>query len=155
MKARVYQGWISRLYIGAMFMLAFTGMMQMPLAKRYYLTDIPGMAWTGDFYVVHKLHYIFAAILLFVVGVVVVNWLLEWRDRLELTPLGTARVGIVGGLIVSGGFRVYRNLPDVTLDPILILVIEWVHFGLFMALGGFALAALIKKASAYARERDI
>jgi len=132
-----------------MAMLAFTGMMQMPLARRYFITDIPGMAWTGDFFIVHKLHYLFAAGLLFVVGVVVVNWLLSWRDKLTLTPLGLARVAILAGIIISGGFRVYRNMPDVTLNPALVMTIEWVHFGLVMVLGGVALAALVRKCSAY------
>lgn len=153
MKVRPYPRWVTRLFIFAMTMLAATGMMQMPLAKRYYVTEIPGMAWTGDFFLVHKLHYVFAAILLFVVGIVVVNWLLQWRDQLALTPLGKARVVVVTGLIVSGGFRVYRNLPDITLDPALVMLIEWVHFGLFMVMGGMALAALVRKSSAYARQK--
>ncbi|MGL1864134.1 MAG: 4Fe-4S ferredoxin [Pseudodesulfovibrio sp.] len=153
MKARPYSAWISRVYIFAMAALAFTGLLQMPLAKRYYLTEVPGMAWTGDFFIVHKLHYIFAALLLFVIGVVVVNWFLEWRDKLTLTPLGMARVGIVAGLVISGGLRVYRGLPDVTLDPIFVLAVEWVHLVLFMIMGGVALAALIKKCSAFAQTR--
>ncbi len=153
MKARPYSAWISRVYIFAMAALAFTGMMQMPLAKRYYLTEVPGMAWTGDFFIVHKLHYIFAALLLFVIGVVVANWFLEWRDKLTLTPLGMARVGIVAGLVISGGLRVYRGLPDVTLDPIFVLTVEWVHLVLFMIMGGVALAALIKRCSAFAQAR--
>lgn len=153
MKARPYSPWISRLFIFAVGMLTFTGFMQMPLAKRYYLTEIPGMAWTGDFYVVHKLHYLFAALLLFIVGVVVVNWFVEWREQITLTGFGMARVILLGGLIVSGGFRVYRNMPDVTLHPDWIMLIEWFHLGLVMLLGMVALAALLKKASAYAVRR--
>lgn len=150
MQARPYPAWISRLFIFAMGMLAFTGMMQMPLAKRYYLVEVPGMAWTGDFFLVHQLHYLFAALLLFVVGTVVVNWLLVWRDKLALTRLGLARAAVVAALVVSGGFRVYRNLPGVTMDPVLVLTIEWVHFAGLMVMGGLALAALIRKCSAYA-----
>ncbi len=153
MKARPYSAWITQFYIFVVGVLTFTGFMQMPLAKRYYITDIPGMAWTGDFFIVHKLHYVFAAMLLFLLGVVCMNWLLDWRDKLVLTPLGKARVAIVAGLVVSGALRVYRNLPDVTLDPDYVVAIEWVHFGLVMVLGGFALAALIKKVSAYAQLR--
>lgn len=154
MKARPYSIWFTRLYIFAMATLAFTGMMQMPLAKRYAIVEIPGMAWTGDFYFVHKLHYALAALLLFVVGVVVVNWLLEWKDSLSLTRLGTARVAILGGIIVSGGLRVYRNLPDVSLHPAATMTIEWVHLSLVMVMGGFALAALIKKSSAFVTQRQ-
>jgi len=151
MKARPYPRWISRLFILAVGMLAFTGMMQMPLANRYFLTRVPGMAWTGDFFIVHKLHYGFAALLLFIAGLTCANWLLNWRKRLTLTPMGAARVAILAGLVVSGVFRVYRNIPSVTLDPTFVLVIEWIHLGLTMVLGGVALAALIRKASAYAR----
>lgn len=153
MQARPYKPWISRLFIFAMTMLAFTGMMQMPLAKRYYLTEVPGMAWTGDFFMVHKLHYVFAAMLLFVVALVVIHWLMDWRKELTLTPLGTMRTAILAGLIVSGGLRVYRNMPDVTLAPTLIVTIEWAHMILAFTMGVIALAALIRKTSAYAVKR--
>lgn len=151
MTSKPYPRWLSRLFVAALTGLGLTGMLQLPLARRYYLTDVPGMAWTGDFYFVHQLHYLFAALLLFVVGVVAVNWWLDWRDKLELTRMGVIRAVILAGVVVSGGFRVYRNLPHVTLDPMLVLTIEWVHLGLAMALGVAALTALFRKASAYAR----
>lgn len=153
MKARPYPAWISRLYILAMAALAFTGLLQMPLARRYYLTDIPGMAWTGDFFFVHKFHYMLAALLLFTVALVVVHWLLRWRTRLTLTPLGTTRVVILAGLIISGGLRVYRNMPDVTLDPVTIVTIEWTHIVLAVLMGVTALLALVRGYSAYARRK--
>jgi len=132
-------------------MLAFTGMMQMPLANRYYLTSVPGMAWTGDFFFVHKLHYVLAAVFLFFGAVISMNWLLEWRTRLDLTTMGKVRLWLLAGIVASGGMRVYRNLPDVNMDPTLVLVVEWVHFGLVMILGAVALAAVIRKSSQYAR----
>ncbi len=150
MKARPYQRWISRLFIACVATLTVTGFLQMPLARRYYLTAIPGMAWTGDFFFVHRLHYILAALFLLLLGIVVVNWLLDWRHKLILTRLGTVRATIIAGIVLSGGLRVYRNLPGVTLGPGAVMTIEWVHFGLVMVLGGVALAALVKKASAYA-----
>ncbi|WP_419785180.1 4Fe-4S ferredoxin [Pseudodesulfovibrio sp.] len=148
---RPYPRWISRLFILCMAALGATGMMQMPLAKRYALTEVPGLAWTGDFYLVHRLHYVCGAILLFLAAMVAINWLLEWRCRLSLTRMGTARVVVVAGLLVSGGLRVYRNLPGVTLPPEVILTIEWVHLTLAMVMGVLALVALIRKQSAYAR----
>ncbi|WP_319543309.1 4Fe-4S ferredoxin [uncultured Pseudodesulfovibrio sp.] len=150
MKVRPYSPWISRLFIFAMTGLAFTGVLQMPLAKRYYLTDVPGMAWTGDLFLVHKLHYMLAALLLFVVALAVMNWLLEWKDKLILTRLGLVRNIILSGLLVSGLLRVYRNMPGITLDPLAIVTIEWVHLGLAVVMGVVALVALLKKDSAYA-----
>lgn len=41
-------------------MLIFTGLGCLPLFKRYYITELPGFRWTADFYLVTKLHYIFA-----------------------------------------------------------------------------------------------
>lgn len=153
MQARPYPGWITRLFIFAMTALAATGMMQMPLARRYFISDVPGLAWTADFFIVHKLHYIFAALLLFVVALVAIHWLRDWRKQLTLSTLGTTRVVILGGLIVSGCLRVYRNLPDVTLNPDIVVTIEWVHLALTMIMGGVALAALIRKQSAYVQKR--
>lgn len=153
MKARPYPAWLSGLFIFSVATLTFTGFLQMPLARRYALTEVPGLAWTGDFFVVHKLHYILACLLLFVVGLAVVNWLRTWRGKLTLTRLGAVRVAVIGGLVVSGGLRVYRNLPGVTLDPAYIVTIEWVHLILVMVLGVAALAALLMKSSAYAKHR--
>lgn len=48
-------------------MLIFTGLGCLPLFKRYYITEIPGFKWTADFYLLTKLHYIFAIFFLFAV----------------------------------------------------------------------------------------
>ncbi|HOV91079.1 MAG TPA: cytochrome b/b6 domain-containing protein [Syntrophorhabdaceae bacterium] len=37
--------------------LLFTGLGCLPLFKRYYITEIPGFAWTGDFNTVTTVHY--------------------------------------------------------------------------------------------------
>lgn len=37
--------------------LIFTGILELPVARRYYLTDLPGMAWSSDFILSLKLHY--------------------------------------------------------------------------------------------------
>lgn len=150
MKNRPYPRWLSRLFLLCVAALTFTGFMQMPLAKRYALTEVPGMAWTGDFFLVHKMHYVLGALFLFVIALAAANWLKSWRRDLTLTPLGAARAVVIGGLAVSGLLRVYRNLPDVTLDPLWIVTIEWAHLTLVMALGVLALLALIRSASAYA-----
>ncbi|SOB60191.1 conserved membrane protein of unknown function [Pseudodesulfovibrio profundus] len=151
MKARPYPSWVTWAFIVMVGLLAFTGMIQMPLANRYYLTSVPGMAWTGDFFFVHKLHYVLASLFLFFCAVMSVNWLLEWRNRLDLTAMGKIRLWMIAGIVASGGMRVYRNLPDVNMDPTLVLVVEWVHFGLVMLLGVVALTAVIRKSSQYVR----
>ncbi|MCP4020290.1 MAG: hypothetical protein GY729_00480, partial [Desulfobacteraceae bacterium] len=51
-------------YFITIFFITLTGFAQMPIFKRYYIADIPGLGWLAKFYVNHSLHYIFAAILI-------------------------------------------------------------------------------------------
>ncbi|MCX8069197.1 MAG: cytochrome b/b6 domain-containing protein [Thermodesulfovibrionales bacterium] len=37
--------------------LIFTGLGCLPIYKRYFITDIPGFAWTGNFFTVTQVHY--------------------------------------------------------------------------------------------------
>ena len=58
-------GWI---FSGVMFFLVLTGFGQMPIFKRYYIADIPGLGWLAQFYVTHYLHYLGGAIILLLTG---------------------------------------------------------------------------------------
>ncbi len=51
------------LYLLLLFVMGLTGFGQMPIFKRYYIADIPGLAWLADFYATHYIHYIGAVIL--------------------------------------------------------------------------------------------
>ncbi|HIJ60495.1 MAG TPA: cytochrome b/b6 domain-containing protein [Nitrospirae bacterium] len=42
--------------------LIFTGLGCLPLYKRYFITELPGFAWTGNFFTVTQVHYISAII---------------------------------------------------------------------------------------------
>ena len=46
------------------FVMALTGFGQMPIYKRYYMSDIPGFGWLADFYITRYVHYLGAAMLL-------------------------------------------------------------------------------------------
>ncbi len=83
------------------------------------------------------------------VALAVMNWLLEWKTA-GSHSIRRGPVRILGGLLVSGLLRVYRNMPSVTLDPMAIVTIEWIHLGLAAVMGLVALIALFRKASAYA-----
>ncbi|TLD82650.1 cytochrome b/b6 domain-containing protein [Helicobacter sp. MIT 11-5569] len=51
----------------SIFGLIFTGILQMPVSKRYMLNELPLMGWSGDYHISLIVHYIFAAILCFFV----------------------------------------------------------------------------------------
>lgn len=45
--------------------LIFTGLVQLPMAGRYGLADLPGMTWTADYQATLVIHYIAALVLFF------------------------------------------------------------------------------------------
>lgn len=51
----------------SIFSLIVSGMAQMPMAQRYKIAEVPGLAWTADFHFTLSLHYIGAIVLLFAV----------------------------------------------------------------------------------------
>jgi formate dehydrogenase gamma subunit len=50
-------------------LLIFSGFGELPMYKRYMVTEIPGMGWTGDFFINLKIHYlagiVFVSIMVF------------------------------------------------------------------------------------------
>jgi formate dehydrogenase gamma subunit len=52
-------------------LLLFSGFGELPMYKRYMVTDIPGFAWAGDYYVNLKIHYLAAIVF---VGVIVFHF---------------------------------------------------------------------------------
>lgn len=145
--------WISRLYLAVVAGLALTGMAQMPIFKRYYIADLPGLGWLADYFLTNKLHYGLAALLLALCGFVLACWFGDWRRRWRLTALGWARVLFLAGLAVTGGLRVLKNRPDWVFDPLTVMLVDWAHLGFAVLLGLAALAAVLVKRSAFARPR--
>ncbi|MFP4213341.1 MAG: hypothetical protein ACLFRL_04440 [Desulfohalobiaceae bacterium] len=118
--------------------LAFTGVGQMPIFKRYYITDIPGLGWSGDFYLTHTIHYLGAFLLLGLVAYIVAIYLLDLRRSYSLSLPGLIRALFLAGLVLTGILRVLKNLPQVTFSPLSTMLIDISHLG-FMFL--FLLAA--------------
>jgi len=119
------------------FALAFTGFAQMPIFTRYYLADVPGFAWTADYYFNHVAHYVLAIVLLAILG---------WRlPRVLRRPAWTAMDVIVGlcwaVIVLTGIVRVMKNQPDSYFSPALVMWVDWLHLGFVMLLG---VASLIR-----------
>ena len=114
------------LYLVSAIVLAFTGFGQMPLYKRYYISDIPGLGWSADFYTTHLLHYIFSALLLGIAAYVVVDYLLLKKRHTTLTLSGIIRSAILAGLVVTGLLLVIYNFSGVFFST-------WVAFALLVS----------------------
>lgn len=133
--------WQRCMVAAIVFGLLFTGLAQMPLFKRYYLADVPGFAWTADFYASHRIHYALAALLL--------GWL-SYRAVLAAAALrrgwrpGTAMVLkalIWAGIVTTGLARVAKNTPGFFFSPTTTMLIDWLHLALPFLLAPMALMA--------------
>ncbi|MBA4357345.1 MAG: 4Fe-4S ferredoxin [Desulfovibrio sp.] len=133
-------------------LLAVSGTMQMPIASRYRITAVPGLAWLGDFWFTHRLHYLGAIALLTLASYLATRWLLEWRRDHALTLFGQARAGLLAALMLTGALRVLKNLPEVSFSPTPVMLVDWTHLALALLLGLLALARLSARAS-YVRPR--
>jgi len=127
------------LFVLSFVVMAFSGFGQMPIFKRYYIADIPGMGWAADFYFTHTIHYLGAIFLLGFFAYLITEYLLSARRRFRLTAAGIVRILLLAGLVVTGIVRVLKNLPDVTFSPGLTMFVDIAHLGFMMI---FLLAAL-------------
>jgi hypothetical protein len=128
------------LYILTFTVMAFTGFGQMPIFKRYYISDIPGMGWSADFYLTHYIHYLGAIFLIGLIAYIIVDYILSGRKEFSLTSSAYVRIALLGAIVVTGIFRVLKNLPDVVFSPGFTLFIDISHLGFMML---YLLTALI------------
>lgn len=117
--------------------LAISGVAQMPIFKRYYIADVPGLGWTADYFFTHKMHYAAAAVLLF--------WLTRRLIAEGAASIGAGRLALLAALVVTGVPRVLKNMPEVSFSPTATMLIDWSHLAAAMALGIVALVMLLKK----------
>lgn len=120
------------IYILTFTVMAFTGFGQMPIFKRYYVSDIPGMGWTADFYLTHYIHYLGAIFLIGLIAYIIVDYILSGRKEFGLTSSAYVRIALLGAIVITGVFRVLKNLPDVVFSPGFTLFIDISHLGFMM-----------------------
>jgi len=133
------------LYLILLFIMGLSGFGQMPIFKRYYIADIPGLAWLADFYATHTMHYIGAVVLFvfFVYAAVVYLGLI--RRQFQLTWAAYIRISLLALIAVTGIFRVLKNLPDVVFSPLFTMVIDISHLAFMMFLILFGILFIILK----------
>ena len=139
--------WKLRKYIYGItfFFLVLTGFGQMPVYKRYYISDIPGLDWLSQFYLTHVMHYIASSVLIALAVYIFISFL--FRGSGKITGSGYLKIFIIAGLIISGVLLVIRNLPGVFLGNNLIIVLDLTHLGFCMMLLGVSFYTLITKKS--------
>jgi hypothetical protein len=132
-------------YVFTIVMLTLTGFGQMPIFKRYYIADIPGLGWLAQFYVTHYMHYMGAILLLGIAGYVMARYLAFEKKDLTLTVSGTIRVILLLLLTATGILLVLRNFSGMTLPPGLIILLDISHLFLVMLLLGVTGISIVSK----------
>ena len=137
MKSRGYKlttgkKWLKTFYILLFIVMAFTGFGQMPIFKRYYVSDIPGMGWAANFYLTHYIHYIGAILLLGLLAYVIFDYFFTGRREFSLTASAYVRILFLSGIVITGIFRVFKNLPNVVFSPGFTLFIDNAHLVFMM-----------------------
>ncbi len=133
------------LYLTTTFLLVLTGFGQMPIFKRYYIADIPGLGWLAEFFVTHYLHYLGAIVLLALVTYIVADYFILKRNASRMTATGYIRFALLTGIVVSGSLLVIRNLTGTNFYPEFIIFLDVTHLGLVMLFLLASLYCLIRK----------
>ncbi len=131
---------MGRIFVFAFIVMAFTGFGQMPIFKRYYIADIPGMGWAAKFYLTHYIHYVGAIFLLAFLTYAILDYFLIKRRYSKLTSSACIRILLLAGIVITGIFRVLKNLPDVVFSPGFTMFVDISHLA-FMLL--YLLTALL------------
>ena len=125
---------LKRVYPVLLAIALFTGFGNMPIYKRYYISDIPGLGWAGNFYINLQIHYITGALLL---GLAVFFAVIFLKSRLparRLTVTGALRAAVFILLLGSGISLAARNLSTIFFPFVTQMVFTFVHLGTAMLL---------------------
>ena len=120
------------LYLLTIIFISLSGFGQMPIFKRYYIADIPGLGWLARFYVTHYVHYISAALIIGITSYSAAGYLLSAKNKLKLTVSGYLRSALIAGLIVTGVLLVIRNFEGYIFSHNLIIFLDLSHLALVM-----------------------
>jgi hypothetical protein len=133
------------IYLTTTFFLVLTGFGQMPIFKRYYIADIPGLGWLAEFFVTHYIHYLGAIVFLALGAYMITDHLILKRNSRRMTASGYVRIAVLTGILVSGALLVIRNLTGTNLSPGFIIFLDISHLGLVMVFLFVSLYCLILK----------
>ncbi len=114
-------------YLISMLFLVITGFGQMPIFKRYYIADIPGLAWLAHFYTTHILHYLSAMVLTGLIFYIVFDTIFNKEKSIKLVPSVSAKLVMILVLIITGVPMMIKNFTGTPFSPNLIIVLDLTH----------------------------
>jgi hypothetical protein len=147
MRAPLPSRWIRYGFAISLFFSALTGFAQMPIFKRYYIADIPGLGWLAQFYTTYTLHYISATLLIALGTFLILDYILLHRKTVRVSLLGYLRAAILMFIVLTGVLLVYRNLPGYRYPPTVVVALDFSHLGLVIVFLLASLASLVARRS--------
>ena len=132
-------------YLITVIFLVLSGFGQMPIFKRYYIADIPGLGWLAEFFITHYIHYLAAILFLALTAYTIIDYLLATRKSRQMTATGYVRSALLAGILVSGIFLVIRNLAGSNFSSEFIIFLDLCHLGLAMVFLFVSLYCLVSK----------
>ncbi|MBU2622812.1 MAG: hypothetical protein KKD92_10890 [Proteobacteria bacterium] len=133
------------IYLLTILFITLSGFGQMPIFKRYYISDIPGLGWLAIFYVTHYIHYICAALFVGFSAYFITGYIMAGRKYLKLTVTGYLRGVLISGLIATGILLVIRNFEGYIFSHNFIIFLDLSHLALVMLFLFTSLYCLIFK----------
>lgn len=111
----------------SLFLSALTGFAQMPIFKRYYIADLPGLGWLAQFYITYWLHYVSAIAFLAIAAYLMADHFLLKRKFRRLSVFGWVRGTMLLLILLTGALLVYRNMPGYRFSPDLVVALNFSH----------------------------
>ena len=108
-RPEVEKNYIYPFYLVTILFITLSGFGQMPIFKRYYIADIPGLGWLAKYLITHYIHYVGAVVLLALVAYQIADYLLLTKKKLKVSLSGLVRGGLILGIILTGLLLVIRN----------------------------------------------
>lgn len=122
----------------------FTGFGNMPLWKRYYVADVPGLGWSGDFFINVNVHILAGSILLALGIYAISTSLMQRRYRsARLSWSGRIRGFMLALALASGILMVVKNMPGIHFSMPVLMVFNFTHMGAAVLFLVFALMAMV------------
>jgi len=105
--------WMHWIYGAAVAIVLFTGFGNMPLWGRYYIADIPGLGWSGNFFLNLQVHLFMGAVLLGLGVYFLIVYVYSRRDGIRVSPSGRVRAALLTLALLSGLVMAARNLHGI------------------------------------------
>ncbi len=139
----IERAWLKWLYGLAAIAAIFTGFGNMPLYGRYYVADVPFLAWSGDFITNVKVHIVAGALLLTLAIYFLIVYLLMRSRGVQLTKTGFVQLLVLWLVLLSGVAMAIKNLPGVVFDLPVLMTMNFLHMGSAMLFVLVSLAGLV------------